>query len=98
MVYSLTDKLKFTEPPKVEVNGKVLTINNSAVNVLKLMDIVQEEGEIAGTRAMLEIFFSEKDRATIESLNLSMADYTKFCEICMDLAVGNDPDSKESEQ
>lgn len=98
MTYSLTEKLTFNEPPKIEVKGHVLTINNSAVNVLKLMDIVQAEGEIAGTRAMLDIFFSKKDRATIESLNLSMADYTKFCEICMDLAVGNDPDSKESEQ
>lgn len=97
MTYSLTDKLNFNEPPKVEIKGKVLTINNSATNVLKLMDIVQKDGEIAGTKAMLEILFSKKDRETIEKLNLSMGDYTKFCEVCMDLAVGNDPDSKESE-
>lgn len=97
MTYSLTDKLKFNEPPKVEIKGKVLTINNSAVNVLKLMDIVQNDGEIAGTKAVLEILFSPKDRKVIEGLNLSMEDYTKFCEICMDLAVGGDPDKKESE-
>ena len=97
MTYSLTDKLKFNEPPKVEVKGKILTINNSAVNVLKLMDIVQTEGEVAGTKALIDLLFSPKDKKVIESLNLSMDDYTKFCEICMDLAVGNDPDSKESE-
>lgn len=97
MTYSLTDKLKFNEPPKVEIKGKVLTINNSAFNVLKLMDIVQNDGEIAGTKAVLEILFSPKDRKVIEGLNLSMEDYTKFCEICMDLAVGTDPDKKESE-
>ena len=97
MTYSLTDKLKFNEPPKVEIKGKVLTINNSAFNVLKLMDIVQNDGEIAGTKAVLEILFSPKDRKVIEGLNLSMEDYTKFCEVCMDLAVGTDPDKKESE-
>ena len=98
MVYSLTDKLKFTEPPKVEINGKVLTINNSAVNVLKLMDIVQTDGEIAGTKAVLELLFDEKDRKVIESLNLSMDDFVVFCTACMELAVGNDPDSTESER
>ena len=97
MTYSLTDKLKFSDPPKVEIKGKVLTINNSAFNVLKLMDIVQTTGEVAGTKAMIEILFSPKDRKVIEGLNLSMEDYTKFCEVCMDLAVGNDPDKKESE-
>ena len=97
MIYSLTDKLKFDEKPKVEVNGKVLTIDNSAVNVLHLMDIVQNTGEIEGTRAIIEVLFSDKDRKVIEGLNLSMADYTKFCEVCMDLAIGNDPDAKKGE-
>lgn len=97
MVYSLTDKLSFDDPPKIEVKGKLLTINNSAVNVLKLMDIIQTKGEVEGTRAILETLFSKEDRKTIDSLNLSMADYTKFCEICMDLAVGNDPDNKKGE-
>ena len=98
MTYSLTDKLKFDEQPKVEIKGKVLTINNSAVNVLKLMDIVQTKGEIEGTKAVLELLFSPKDRKTIEGLNLSMEDFTVFCSVCMELAVGNDPDKTESEQ
>ena len=70
MTYSLTDKLTFNEPPKIEIKGKVLTINNSAVNVLKLMDIVQNEGEIAGTKAVLDLLFSPKDKKVIEGLNL----------------------------
>ena len=98
MTYSLTDKLQFNEPPKIEIKGKVLTINNSATNVLQLMDIVQNKGEIAGAKAVLDLLFNEKDRKTIEKLNLSMDDYTMLCEVCMELAVGNDPDSKGSEQ
>ena len=97
MIYSLTDKLKFDEQPKVEIQGKVLTINNSAVNVLHLIDVVQTMGEVEGTKAIVDVLFNAKDKKIIEGLNLSMADYTKFCEICMDLAVGNDPDNKKSE-
>ena len=97
MTYSLTDKLKFDEPPKVEIKGKVLTIQNSAVNVLKIMDIVQTKGEVEGSKAVLEILFNEKDRKAVEALSLSMDDFAKFCEVCLDLAVGNNPDEKESE-
>ena len=88
MLYSLTDKLKFDEKPQIEVNGKVLTIDNSAVTV-------QNSGELAGTKAVIELLFNEKDRKVIEKLGLSVGDYIKFCEICMDLALGNDPDHKE---
>jgi len=95
MLYSLTDKLKFDEKPQIEVKGKVLTINNSATTVLKLMDTVQNKGEIEGAKAILELLFDEKDRKTIEKLGLSMGNYIKLCEVCMDLALGNDPDHKE---
>lgn len=97
MVYSLTDKLSFDEQPKVEIQGKVLTINNSAVNVLHLIDVVQTAGEVAGTKAIIDVLFNDKDKKVIDKLNLSMADYTKFCEICMDLALGRDPDGEKGE-
>lgn len=96
MLYSLTDKLKFDGKPQIEVNGKILTIDNSAVTVLKLVDTVQNGGELAGAKAVTELLFNEKDRKIIEKLGLSVGDYIKFCEVCMDLALGNDPDQKES--
>lgn len=95
MLYSLTDKLKFDEKPQIEVNGKVLTIDNSAVTVLKLMDTVQNSGELEGAKAVIDLLFSAKDKKVIDGLNLSVIDYMKFCEVCVDLAFGNDPDNKE---
>ena len=97
MLYSLTDKLQFDEKPQVEVKGKKLTIDNSAVTVLKLMDTVQNAGELEGARSVLDLLFSDKDKKTIESLNLSIGDYIKLCEVCMDLALGNDPDDEKGE-
>lgn len=95
MLYSLTDKLNFDDKPQIEVSGKVLTIDNSAVTVLKLMDMVQNKGELEGAKSVLDLLFSEKDRKVIEKLNLSIGNYIKLCEVCMDLALGNDPDHKE---
>ena len=97
MLYSLTDKLNFNEKPQVEIKGKILTIDNSATTVLKLMDTVQNKGELAGAQAVLDLLFDAKDRKTIESLKLSINDFTKLCEICMDLALGNDPDAEQGE-
>jgi len=98
MLYSLTDKLNFDAKPQVEVNGKVLTIDNSAVTVLKLMDTVQNKGELEGAKAVLDLLFSKEDRKAIESLGLSIGDYVKLCESCMDLALGNDPDAEKGEE
>lgn len=97
MLYSLTDKLNFNEKPQVEIKGKILTINNSATTVLKLMDTVQNSGELAGTQAVVDLLFDAKDKKTIESLHLSISDFIKLCEVCMDLALGNDPDAEKGE-
>ena len=97
MLYSLTEKLKFDEKPQIEVNGKILTIDNSAVTVLKLMDTVQNVGELEGTKSVLDLLFNDKDRKTIEKMGLSIGDYIKLCEVCMDLALGNDPDKEKGE-
>ncbi len=97
MLYSLTDKLKFNEKPQVEINGKTLTIDNSAETVLKLMDTVKTKGELEGARDVIALLFSDKDRKIIEGLKLSITDYVIFCEVCMDLALGNDPDAEKGE-
>lgn len=97
MVYSLTDKLTFDKPPQIEISGKVLTIDNSAQTVLKLMDIVQTEGELAGATSAFDLLFSNKDRKIIDGLKLSMKDYVTLAEVALDLALGNDPDAKRSE-
>lgn len=97
MVYSLTEKLKFNEQPQLEIKGKVLKIDNSATTVLKLLDIVQNDGEMAGATSAMEMLFSEKDRKIIEKMNLSIDDYITLATVALDLALGNDPDNKESE-
>lgn len=97
MLYSLTDKLNFSDKPQIEVKGKVLTIDNSATTVLKLLDLVQDKGEVAGAKAVIDLLFDAKDRKTIDGLKLSIGDYMRLCEVCMDLALGNDPDAEKAQ-
>lgn len=97
MLYTLTDKLNFNEPPQIEIKGRTLTIDNSAVTILKLMDIVQNEGDLAGVKATMNLLFSEKDQKIIEKLHLNIEDYSTLASVAMELALGNDPDEKGGE-
>ena len=98
MLYSLTDKLKFEENPQIEVKGKILTVQADAETVLKLMDVVNSKGEVEGALEAISLLFSKADQKTINSLKLSMADYTTLVATAMQLAVGEDPDAVQSEE
>ena len=95
MLYSLTDKLKFAEDPQIEIKGKVITVKSDAETVLKLLDIVQNESAYNGAVSAVDLLLSEKDKKTLNGLNLKIADYMKFTETMVDLALGNDPDEEK---
>ena len=96
MLYSLSDKLKFNEPPQIQIKDKILTVNNSATTILELMDIVQNGGDLEGAKATMKLLFSDKDRKVIEKMNLSIEDFMTLATVAMDLALGNDPDADKS--
>ena len=98
MIYSLTDKLKFDDNPQIEIKGKVLTVKSDAMTVLKLMDIVETDGEIAGAVKAADLLFSAKDRKVLDSLGLSMEDFSTVLSTAMQLAVGEDPDEEAPEE
>lgn len=97
MVYSLTDKLKFDENPKIEIKGKLVTVNAQAETALKLLDLLETKGEMRATMEAPSILFSEKDMKYITSLKLNMKDYATLISVAMDLCMGNDPDNKSEE-
>ena len=98
MIYSLTDKLKFEENPKIEIEGTILVVNSDAETVLKLMDVVNKKGEVEGALEAVNLLFSPKDRKELSDLKLSMADYTTVITTAMQLAVGQDPDEEQTEE
>jgi len=97
MLYSMTDKLNFNAPPIIEIKGKKITVNNDAVTVLKLLDVVNQEGELMGIKAVMNLLFSEKDRKYIESLKLNIEDYSTVAKTALELALGTDPDEEDEQ-
>ena len=98
MIYSLTDKLSFDENPQIEIKGKTITVKAEAETALRLLDMLDKEGELSATVKALDILFSAKDRKVISDMKLSMHDYTTLISTAIDLCLGNDPDAdKESE-
>ena len=92
MLYSLTDKLKFDENPRMEIKGVVLTVNADAETVLRLMEVVNNEGEIGAMLKAMDLLFSDRDKEQLKSLRLSMADFSEVISTAMSLALGEDPD------
>ena len=93
MVYSLTEKLNFEDNPKIQIKDKTITVKADAETALKLVDILDREGEMRASIKASELLFSAKDYKTISSLNLNMRDYTILLKTAIALCLGNDPDS-----
>lgn len=91
-VIDITDKLNFEEKPVILIQGKEITVNNEAVTVLKLMDLMGD-GVNVTPKAMAEmakLLFTEEGHEALASLGLSFDDYSKVIEEAMNLVVGDD--------
>lgn len=92
MVYSLTEKLNFEKDPQIQIKDKTITVKSDAETALKLVDILDREGEMRASIKASELLFSAKDYKTITSLGLSMRDYSILLRTAIALCLGNDPD------
>ena len=97
MVYSLTDKLKFAENPKIQIKDKIVTVKAEAETALKVYDVINKESEATSILKSYEIIFSDKDRKVISGLKLSMEDFITLMKVAVSLCIGEDPDAEQSE-
>ena len=99
MVYSLTEKLNFEEDPQIKIKDKVITVKSDAETALKLVDVLDREGEMRASIEAADLLFSPRDRKTITGLSLNMRDYSVLLRTAIALCLGNDPDEdSDSEQ
>ena len=95
MNYNLTEKLAFDDDPIIIIKDEKLTVNSDAEVVLKIMDILENEGELKAMKLSEELLFNEADQEAIKALKLKMPDFIKFIKAAISLAIGEDPDSVE---
>lgn len=98
MLYSLTEKLSFEENPKIQIKDKIITVKAEAETALRLMDLLETEGEVKASIKAPELLFSDKDRKVISGMKLSMKDYSTLLSTAMALCLGEDPDEESGEE
>lgn len=96
MKYDLTNKLAFDSDPVMTVKDIELTVDSDAETVLMVMEILENEGEIAAVRKCVPMLFSEEDQEKIKNLKLKMKDYSELVITAVSLAMGEDPDKEEA--
>lgn len=96
MKYDLTNKLAFDSDPVMTVKDIELTVDSDAETVLMVMEILENEGEIAAVRKCVPMLFSEEDQEKIKNLKLKMKDYSELVITAVSLAMGEDPDEEEA--
>lgn len=96
MKYDLTNKLAFDSDPVMTVKDIELTVGSDAETVLMVMDILENEGEIAAVKKCVPMLFNEEDQKKIKDLGLKMKDYSTLIITAVTLAMGEDPDEEEA--
>lgn len=94
----ITDKLSFDENPVIVVKGKEIEVNTDASTMLKLLAMVDEQGNAESASAiaeMADLLFTKTGKKNLDALKLNITDYSKVVEVAMNLAAG---DADEGEQ
>jgi hypothetical protein len=92
MKYDLTEKLSFDDDPVITIKDVELTVNSDAVTVLQIMDVIENEGEMAAISKCVDLLFDEKNRKKLEKLRLKAPDFIQVIQAATALAVGQDPE------
>ena len=92
-VIDITEKLSFEPYPKLKIKDIEVEVRNDAETVLKLLQVVQESGELEAVLKSTGLLFSEKDQKKLEKLKLPFRDYAEVVSEAMNLATGADEDA-----
>ena len=87
-VIDITEKLNFEEKPKIKIRDVEITVNNSAVVMLKIMPKLNKN-EISPNDVVdvIKKLVSSEDMAKLEALELSFQDFTTFIESAIKLII-----------
>ncbi len=100
-IIDITNKLNFEENPIIKVKDTELKANNDAVTMLKVVALFGEDGKGVAVKDVLTVFnllFDEENRKKIESLKLSMEDFsTLIMESAQVLINGNEEAEGETQ-
>ncbi len=93
-IVDITEKLNFEQKPQIKIKDKVITINDDAVTMLKIMPLI-ESGSAQAAYDICRALFSEEDFAKIEALHLNFKDFTTLAQSAVKLVMGVNEQGEE---
>ena len=91
----ITEKLKFEESPVIVIKGEELTVNDDAMTMLSLMELIGDGASIKDSLQAAKLIFSEEDFEKIAKLKLNMDDFSTVIECAIDLITGGEESEGE---
>lgn len=88
----LTGKLGLEGKPTITVGGEVLTVNDRASNMLRVMEAMGSDPGAMSVAAVLEVsklVFEPKSAKALDALDLSFQDYAEVVSSAIELIVGS---------
>ena len=94
-VIDITEKLNFEEKPKIKIRDVEITVNNSAVVMLKIMPKLNKD-KISPNDVIdvIEKLVSSEDMAKLEALDLSFGNFMTFVESAVELIAGKNDEGE----
>lgn len=85
----LTGKLGLDGNPTIAIGDAVLTVDDSAENMLKVFDFIGDDGmNVQKVIGASELIFTKDSQKALKDLKLSFSDYAVLVEEAIGLVVG----------
>ncbi len=89
-IIDITDKLNFRVKPQIKVRDVVITVNNEATSILKILPkISQDKMQPADILDIIGIILDEDEIKKLEGLHLDFKDFVTFIESAVTLITGD---------
>lgn len=96
-IIDITNKLNFEAKPVIKVKDVELQVNNDAVSMLKVTAIFGDKDiSVDDILAVYKLLFDEDNQKKVESLHLSMNDFTTLIMKTAEVII-NDGEESEGE-
>lgn len=89
-VIDLTGKIGLSERPQIKVGDVMLTVNNSARNMIQVLSITGADVDPAKVFEATDLLFDAKSKKAIDKMDLSLDDYMTVLEAAMDAIMGGE--------
>lgn len=87
-IIDITDKLNFEQKPQIKIKDTVITVNDEATSILKIMPKFNGDVTPEAINEICEVLFEPSELKKINSLKLNFKDFMTLIESATDLITG----------